>query len=558
VRAAWRAALALSAWLPVGCGGGGDSGSDPGGGQPDDAGAPGASPPLVINELMAKNRFTLPAQAGEPPDWIELYNPTAGEVALAGWWLTDDPGEPARGPLARALVVPAGGYLVLLADDRSDLGPAHLGFRLARAGGELALVGPDGAVVDHIGYGAQTTDLSAARTPDGSDRWQIVWQVSPGAANPDGDGAPDATSAREEVPAAGDVSDELLAGDAVREIGLELSEQAIASLREAPRVNVPAALVYRGRRFAPVGVHLKGQNSFQPIDEKPSFRIELDTYVAGGELLGLDDLTLDNMTSDPTMLHERMAYRAARLAGVPASRAGYAFVTVNGEPYGLYADVEHVEARMLARWYTDPGGPLYEASDVDFTAELVPRYEHESGPDDRTALYRLADALTLPAADALAAAAASVDMDEFIRHWAVMAVVGQFDAFPFTYDDYFVYQDPTSGRLGFLPWGMDESFSRLDYWVLAGESLLPDACQDHEPCRLRVVDEIWRVLALTEEADLVAELDRARALIAPWIARDPRRPWSDGEVAAAQDAMRAFLAGRRAYLEGEIPPPSAR
>lgn len=545
-----RAAALLVACLPVAC-------SDPGG--PADAGGDGAAgtgAPLAINELMARNRFTLQVDDGDPPDWIELFNPTATDVPLTGWWLTDDPAEPGRGPLSSALVVPARGFLLLYADDRTDLGPGHLGYKLAREGGEIALFGPDGAVADHIGYGAQATDLSAARTPDGSDLWQVVWEVSPGAANPDGAGAPDRTREREEVPAAGDVSDELFAADAVRAIGLELSDQAISSLRDQPRVNVPGALLYRGRRFAPVGVHLKGQNSFQPIDEKPSFRIELDAFVDGGEMLGLDDLTFNNMTSDPTMLHERMAYRAARLAGVPASRAGYAFITLNGEPYGLYADVEHVEGRMLARWYGDPGGSLYEATDVDFTAALVPLYQHESGPDDRAALYRLADALTLPAADALAAAAGTVDMEEFVRHWAAMAVIGQFDSFPFTYDDYFVYQDPGDGRLEFLPWGMDESFTQLDYWVLAGESLLPDACQDHEPCRLQVVDEIWRLLALTEQADLVGELDRVRALVAPWIAMDGRRPFGDGEVAAAQDAMSAFIAGRRAYLEGEIPPPS--
>ena len=548
-------AAVLCAALSAACSGA-DQAPDGDGGGPDD-GPPGVSAPLVINEIMAKNRFTLPGRDGEPPDWIELHNPTAADVALAEWSLTDDSAAPGLAPMSGALVVPGRGFLLLHADELTGLGPDHLGFELAREGGEVALVGPDGAVVDHIRYGPQATDLSAARTPDGSDRWQIVWRVSPGAANPDGDGAPDETREPEEVPAAGDVSQELLSGDVVREIDLELSDEAIDSLRAEPRVNVRGALIYRGRRLEPVGVRLKGQNSFQPIDEKPSFRIELDTYVDGGELLGLDDLTLNNMVSDPTMLHERMAYRAARLAGVPASRAGYAFVTVNGQPYGLYADVEHIERRMLERWYAEADGPLYEATDVDFTAELVPLYEHKAGPDDRSALYALAEALTLPAAEALAAAT-MVDMDEFIRHWAVMAVIGQFDAFPYTYDDYFVYQDPHDGRIDFLPWGMDESFNDTSYWVLAGESLLPDACQDVEPCRLLVVDEIWSVLAATEEARFLDELDEVRALVAPWIAMDPRRPWSDAEVAAAQAAMRSFIAGRRATLGGEIPPPSAR
>jgi len=87
-------------------------------------------------------------------------------------------------------------------------------------------------------------------------------------------------------------------------------------------------------------------------------------------------------------------------------------------------------------------------------------------------------------------------------------------------------------------------------------SLLPDACQNDDPCRQLVVDEIWRALRVIEDADLIGEFDRVQAQIAPWIAMDPRRPYSDDAVSAGQTAMRAFIAGRRTYLEGAIAPPS--
>ena len=97
------------------------------------------------------------------------------------------------------------------------------------------------------------------------------------------------------------------------------------------------------------------------------------------------------MHSDPSMMHERLAYLVARQAGgIPASRANHALLTVNGQFYGLYTNVETVKKRMLRRWFADDAGPLFEATDVDFVAADIPFFELASGPDDRSLLAGLA------------------------------------------------------------------------------------------------------------------------------------------------------------------------
>jgi hypothetical protein len=45
---------------------------------------------LVVNEFMANNNTTLADGDGKFWDWIEIHNPTASEVDLDGWHLTDD------------------------------------------------------------------------------------------------------------------------------------------------------------------------------------------------------------------------------------------------------------------------------------------------------------------------------------------------------------------------------------------------------------------------------------------------------------------------------------
>ena len=79
----------------------------------------------------------------------------------------------------------------------------------------------------------------------------------------------------------------------------------------------------------------------------------------------------------------------------------------------------------------------------------------------------------------MAAAAAYADVDQFTRFWAMCAVVGQLDSFPYSNpgDDYFAYANPATGRLAFMPWGIDESFYAGDIDVSVIHSVLAVQCK---------------------------------------------------------------------------------
>jgi hypothetical protein len=517
---------------------------------------------ITINEVMASNALTISDDTGVTSDWVELYNPGDEPVPLGGYSLTTDFAEPRRAIIDDSVAIPAGGHVLLWLDGEPQRGAEHMCAKLSQYGGAIGLARPDGSYIDRVVYGEQVVDLAAARTPDGSDRWQIVWGASPGDPNPDGDGepAPDEASAPEpeQIPAAGDVTERILGYDEMPEIELLVDDEAAAALVESPYTYVPGTIVFEGRAYGPVGVRLKGQNSFQPFYAKPSFRINIDEYVGGAKFLALDDLTLNNMNDDYSMMHERVAYMIARQVG-PASRSNHALVTVNGQFYGLYANVETGKWHMISRWFDDPTGPLFEGTDVDFTAPYIPSYEHQSGPDDRSMLIDLADALTLASPDAAIAAAADyVNLSQFQDFWAMCAITGQFDSFPFSDpgDDYFVYADPTTQRLWLLPWGMDETFYSAAFDVGQVRSVLATNCRDSAACYQGFVDATWDLLEMTEQMNLAAELDRVAAQIAPHVARDTRKRYDDATVAEYQMQMRWFVTGRRVWLSEMLPPPS--
>jgi spore coat protein H len=550
-----------------------DTGTPPPDAPPIDTGP--AVPPevdgrLVINEIMASNGLTLKNEMGMYGDWIEIFNPTDQDISLAGYALTDDFAMPRKTVIGAGVVVPAGKYLVLWLDSVIGHGNAHLAMKLESAGGSLGLARPDGSFISKLTYGAQETDFSASREPDGSDAWVIEWHPSPNAANPAGAGKPLAVATPatppELVPASGDLTEKLLGYEAIADLRLDIDADGIAKLLANPLVHVPATLTYQGRAYGPVGVRLKGHNSFEPIDKKPSLKIAVDKYAADARFFGLKDMTLNNMHSDATMMHERMAYWVARTAGVPASRASHALLSLNGKPPSLYVLVETVKHKMMTRWFKNPEGPLYEGTNVDFTRadtdympprDDVPFFGLESKVDDRKSLYGMADGLAIASPNAaIAEASKFVNLDEFQTFWAVCSVIGQFDSMPYSIpgDDFFVYINPDDAKVNVLPWGMDETFEATDVNPLTrAYSVMATKCAASPACLQGYVNKTWALLEKMETMKWGSEHQRIIKQIAPFVAADPSKAYTDAMVTAAQADMGFFINERRQWLTKFLP-----
>ena len=65
--------------------------------------APAVIAPIVINEVLSRS---------VPPatDFVELYNPTATDVDISGWFITDDATNAFKFRIPNSIIVPAGGY----------------------------------------------------------------------------------------------------------------------------------------------------------------------------------------------------------------------------------------------------------------------------------------------------------------------------------------------------------------------------------------------------------------------------------------------------------------
>lgn len=129
---------------------------------------------VVINEFMASNDSTVSDQDGEFDDWIELYNKGVSQVDLSGYHLSDDLTNLTMWTFPTGTNISADGYLIIWADDDSAQVGLHASFKLTSAGETIYLVDPSGAIVDQVTYGAQVTDISYGRFPNGTGDFQTM------------------------------------------------------------------------------------------------------------------------------------------------------------------------------------------------------------------------------------------------------------------------------------------------------------------------------------------------------------------------------------------------
>ena len=86
--------------------------------------APGAEP--IITEFVPDNARTLADEDGQFPDWVEIQNPGAAPINLAGYFLTDNSSQLAKWVFP-SVTLPGGGYLVVFASGKNRTNnPARL------------------------------------------------------------------------------------------------------------------------------------------------------------------------------------------------------------------------------------------------------------------------------------------------------------------------------------------------------------------------------------------------------------------------------------------------
>lgn len=154
------------------------------------SGSDDAAKGVVISEVVSSNGESYTDEHYGSPDWIELHNESDRPINLLGWSITDNIKNSDKAMTLPEIVIPADGYLLLLAtkQEKTDTwlwdeqSPVCLGFSLKSAGDEnLVLVNANMQVVAELTIPQLNRDVSYARRENGT--YGYCGEPTPGAAN---------------------------------------------------------------------------------------------------------------------------------------------------------------------------------------------------------------------------------------------------------------------------------------------------------------------------------------------------------------------------------------
>ena len=120
-----------------------------------------------------------------------------------------------------------------------------------------------------------------------------------------------------------------------------------------------------------VGVKYKGNSSYNVNNAKNPISIKLDYVHNGQSIDGYNVLKLSNGFKDPTFVREVLGYEMAR-EYMPASKATYANVFINGAWNGLYTLVQSVDEDFLNEHFYERKGPFFKVDNTNVTVAGCP------------------------------------------------------------------------------------------------------------------------------------------------------------------------------------------
>ena len=230
-----------------------------------------------------------------------------------------------------------------------------------------------------------------------------------------------------------------------------------------------------------VGFRLRGNTS--RTSAKKSFKVDFNHFFPGRDFFDVEKLNLNGEHNDPSIVRSKICWDLFQDIGMVASRAAHVKVFINGDYYGLYISVEHVDDSFLSRNYADDSGNLWKClwpADLSYRGDdpedYHPYYDDKRPYELKTnkdeydysklarlirILHQTPDSLELV-----------LDIKETIQYFAMNILTGGWDDYRFLKNNYYLYHDPSDDLIHWIPYDYDNTFS-IDWFDIDWSTIDP-------------------------------------------------------------------------------------
>ncbi|MCB9450233.1 MAG: CotH kinase family protein [Anaerolineaceae bacterium] len=240
---------------------------------------------------------------------------------------------------------------------------------------------------------------------------------------------------------------------------------------------IPADISFNGQTWTNVGFRFKGNSSLMSTWSsgiyKLPFKLDFDEFeddypeINNQRFYGFKQLSFSSNWSDDSLLREKVTADIFREAGIPSAQTAFYAVYVDyGEDpvyFGLYTAVEVVDDTVIKTQFADDSGNVYkpEGTGATFAAGTYDEaaFDKETNADeadysDVLALYNALNTETRTTDPAAwrSGLEAVFDVAGFMHWLAVNTVVQNWDTYGSMSHNFYLYNDPTTGLLTWIPW----------------------------------------------------------------------------------------------------------
>lgn len=377
------------------------------------------------------------------------------------------------------------------------------------------------------------------------------------------------------VPAHAQSADELFNSQTLQRLDLWLNTADWNKLGADFQANTyyPADVTWNGQTVRNAGIRSRGRGSRSGT--KPGLRVDFDRYATDQTFLGQKSFVLDNLTQDPSGIHETVAMAFNARLGIPAPREIHVRLYVRDQYAGLYALVEAVDKNMLARVFgaigedTQNDGYLFEfkyqddwrfanlGTDLDPYKSRFEATTHESKSDEDK--YRPIESLVrltndTPADRFKEVVGAVLDIPAFVRFVAAQTFLGDTDGFLGNagINNLYLYRLENRDIHTVIAWDADNTFWGPDFPIdltWAGNKLIDKLLSVPEYSAL-FATELARAVELAEtDGWLDAEIIRQVLRIDAAMKEDPFKPHTNDSYAGSIGVMLNFARARIAFVK---------
>ena len=257
------------------------------------------------------------------------------------------------------------------------------------------------------------------------------------------------------------------------------------ALTENP-IWVAADIEFESDIWTDVGVRFKGNSSLMRTWSSGSLElpIKLDFDQFEDENPAIDDqrfygfkqLSLSNNFNDATFMRDAVASDIFEEAGIASAETAFyeLFVDYGEGPvsFGLYTMIEVIDDTVIERLFGDDDGNIYEADgtaaslaegtyDDISTSFQKENNEEEADWSDIEALYTVLHSGNRESDPEAwkAELEAVIDVDTFLQWLAINTVIENWDTYGAMTHNFYLYNDPETGLLTWIPWDHNEALS---------------------------------------------------------------------------------------------------